>query len=120
MAVKIRIKRSMNNILMWHVFAKIVREQSTVCCHITDADAHRRIAGVVGVEFNPYSIAYSVKRTISEHSHTVIAARLEFREVPSLIQLVVGTGQFAVFIINTSKSIVLAGAPSDECGSSGK
>ena len=110
----------MDRVVARYMFSEIVREQRTMSCHIADADAHRRIAGIVGGEFNPNGIADSVKRTISEHTHTVIGAGLEFREIPSLIQLIVGTRQHIVLIINTSKSIVLAAIPSDEGGSGGK
>ena len=49
-----------------------------MCRHIADADAYRRIAGVVGGELNPYGVADSVERAISEYTHTVIGAGLEF------------------------------------------
>ena len=114
MDIKIRSKRGVNNIIMWHVFAKIVREQCTVCCHVADADAYGRIASIVGGEFNPNGVADSVERAVSEHTYAVIAVGLEFGEVPSLVQLVVRTSQYTVLIVKTTKSIVLVAVPSDE------
>ena len=104
----------MDHEVVGHVFSEVVREQCAVCCHIADADTYRRIAGVVGGEVNPYGVADSVKGTIGIHTYSVSGVGLEFRERPSLTQLVVGTGQYTVFIVNASKTVVLVAAPFDK------
>jgi hypothetical protein len=86
-----------------------------MCCHIADADAYRRITGVVGVEIKPNGVADSIERTISENSHKVMGVRLQFREIPALRELRFGFGQHSVFIEYASEAVVLAAVPCDEC-----